>query len=349
MERREFDVPTIQYPLIMLLKFFSALFGYNYHVVKAQTTVSKQKIVNLGTLMLIPVSLWTISGFYIGHNLLGASFLKSLIGGLFVGLLILIVDKSFLGTPKESVSIWLKGFRIVFAVIATILGSIALDLMFFGGDLEEYREKLTAKIQKDEADKYLKDNNQQISGFEELVTIQRKAKEESKQDWKDEADGKSGTGRSGIGKVANLKKGLYLSDSTTLAQMETKLNSTSDSLAKEAVRYGQKMATKRGDALMSKVTDLHDYIMESGISMFFYGLFFVAVFSLEIFFLITKSSTADSLFEKLLFAEEKIGERRLQTLMAQREEIIRQDGLLGPRAEKIRQLAHESDNIRKIG
>ena len=54
----------------MLLKIFSTLFGYNYEVVKGQSTVSKQKIITLGTLMLIPVSLWTISGFYIGYNLL---------------------------------------------------------------------------------------------------------------------------------------------------------------------------------------------------------------------------------------------------------------------------------------
>jgi hypothetical protein len=332
-----------------MLKLFSKLFGYNYDVVKMQTTVSRQKIVTLGTLMLIPVSLWTISGFYIGYDLLGAGLIKSILGGIFVGGLILIIDKSFLATPKESVSNWLKGFRIVFAVIATILGSIALDLMFFGGDLEEYRAKESAKIQKLETDQFLKDNNQQISDLEELISQQRKAKEESKRDWKAEADGKGGTGRSGIGKVATLKQGIYVSDSITLAQMETKLNSTRDSLAKEALLYGQKMATKRGDALMSKVTDLHDFILESGLSMFFYGLFFIAVFSLEIFFLITKSSTADSLFEKMLYSEELIGEQRLNTLMAHREEVLRQDGLLGPRAEKIRQLANNQDYIRKIG
>jgi hypothetical protein len=149
----------------MLLKFFSKLFGYNYEVVKVQSTVSKQKIITLGTLMLIPVSLWTISGFYIGYNLLGASLVSSLIGGLFVGLLILIIDKSFLATPKESVSQWLKVFRIVFAVIATILGSIALDLMFFSGDLEEYRTKLSTDIQKDKTAEYLENNNYQILCF----------------------------------------------------------------------------------------------------------------------------------------------------------------------------------------
>lgn len=333
----------------MLLRIFSALFGYNYEVVKVQTTVSKQKIVTLGTLMLIPVSLWTISGFYIGYDLLGAGLIKSIIGGLFVGVLILIIDKSFLATPKESVNNWLKGFRIVFAVIATILGSIALDLMFFGGDLEEYREKVSAKTQKDEAAKYLLENNHLITELSNSVENQKGIAETSKTDWKNEADGSGGTRNKGIGEISHLKERIYKSDSTRLAQMQVSLGSAKDSLAREAVLFGQKMATKRGNALMSKVTDLHDFIMGNGLSMFFYGLFFIAVFSLEIFFLITKSSTADSLFEKMLYAEEKVGERRLQTLMAQREEILRQDGLLGPRAERIRQLAYGHDNIRKIG
>ena len=67
------------------------------------------------------------------------------------------------------------------------------------------------------------------------------------------------------------------------------------------------------------------------------------------FFLITKSSTADSLFDKMLYAEEKMGERRLESLMTQRDEILRQDGLLGPRAERIRHLTSMQGNIRKIG
>lgn len=333
----------------MLLRLFSALFGYDYEVVKNQTTVSKQKIVTLGTLMFIPVSLWTLSGYYIGNDLLGVGVLKSILGGLFVGTLILIIDKSFLATPKVSVSNWLKGFRVVFAVIATILGSIALDLMFFGGDLEEYREKLSANTQKEETSKYLLENNHLIIELSNSVESQKVITESSKNDWKNEADGSGGSGNKGIGEISNLKERIYKSDSTTLAQMQVGLVSAKDSLSREAVLYGQKMATKRGDALMSKVTDLHDFIKGSKLSMFFYGLFFIAVFSLEIFFLITKSSTADSLFEKMLYAEEKVGEKRLQTLMAQREEILRQDGLMGPRAEKIRQLAKEKDSIRRIG
>jgi len=333
----------------MLLRFFSALFGYNYQVVKVQSTVSKQKIITLGTLMLIPVILWMISGFYIGYNLLEAGLIKSILGGLFVGTLILIIDKSFLATPKESVNTWLKGFRIVFAVIATILGSVSLDLMFFGGDLEEYREKQSTEIQKEKTAEFLADNNHRITELNQAIAKQEGIVEASKIDWKKEADGSGGSGSAGNGKIALLKERIFKSDSTILSRLNANLTATRDSLAEEAVIYGQSMATKKSDALLSKVTDLHDFIGSSGLSMFFYGLFFIAVFSLEIFFLITKSSTADSLFEKMLYAEEKIGERRLQTLMTQREEILRQDGLLGSRAERIRQLADNQSYIRKIG
>ena len=331
----------------MLLKFFSTLFGYNYEVVKGQSTVSKQKIITLGTLMLIPVSLWTISGFYIGYNLLGASMVSSLIGGMFVGLLILIIDKSFLATPKESVSQWLKGFRIVFAIIATILGSIALDLMFFSGDLDQYRKKKYEEIQRSETARFMQLNKQMITDLESTLSKQKSITEASLVDWKNEADGTGGSGRPGIDELAIMKEGIYKSNGAKEEQMEAYLKSQKDSLVKESVSFGKERAYTNSTALLSKITDLHEFILSSGLSTFFYTLFFLAVFSLEIFFLITKSSSADSLFEKMLYAEEKVGERRLQTMMSQRDEILRQNGLLGSRADRIRHIAsnHESFQI----
>lgn len=332
----------------MLLKIFSTLFGYNYEVVKGQSTVSKQKIITLGTLMLIPVSLWTISGFYIGYNLLGASLVSSLIGGLFVGLLILIIDKSFLATPKESVSQWLKGFRIVFAVIATILGSIALDLMFFSGDLEEYRTKLSAEIRKEKSAEYLNNNSHLVTNLNEDKIKQAAIVNNSQIEWYYELNGSGGSGKAGNGDIASLKKGVYDAELKKLNQMEASLTSLKESINQKAIEYGETMAIKNSNALLSKITDLHDFILSSGLSTFFYALFFFAVFSLEIFFLITKSSTADSLFEKMLYAEEKVGERRLQTMMSQREEILRQNGLLGSRADRIRHIASNNESFQIV-
>jgi len=131
--------------------------------------------------------------------------------------------------------------------------------------------------------------------------------------------------------------------------MEKRYSLENDQLEEAAIIFGENMATKKSDALMSKITDLHAFIFESWLSIFFYALFFIAVFSLEIFFLLTKSSTSDSLFEKMLYAEEMIGNQKLQTMIAHREEILRQDGLMGPRAEKIRKLVSDNNYMRKIG
>jgi hypothetical protein len=215
--------------------------------------------------------------------------------------------------------------------------------------LEEYREIKSAKIQKHESAGFLEENNHLITDLDKSISKQQFITEASKIDWKNEADGTGGSGSAGIDKIALMKEGIHKSDAAKLTQMEANLDFLKDSLNQEAILYGQKMATKKSNALLSKVTDLHDFIMSNGLSMFFYGLFFLVVFSLEIFFLITKSSTADSLFDKMLYAEEKMGERRLQSLMTQRDEILRQDGLLGPRAERIRQMSSEHGNIRKIG
>ena len=220
--------------------------------------------------------------------------------------------------------------------------------MFFSGDLEEYRTKLSADILREKTEEYLKNNNNQITELTNSISQQKEIVEASKIDWKKEVDGSSGSGHVGVGKIAFIKERIFRSDSTKLAQMEANLDLTKKNLNKEAVLYGQKMADKNSNALLSKITDLHDFILSSGLSTFFYSLFFLAVFSLEIFFLITKSSTADSLFEKMLYAEEKVGERRLQTMMSQREEILRQNGLLGSRADRIRHIASNNESFQIV-
>jgi hypothetical protein len=86
----------------MFLKFFSALFGYNYELVKAQTTVSKQKIVTMGTLVLIPVTLWFISGFYLSKDLYEAPTWQALFIGALMSSAILIIDRAFIVLSKEN-------------------------------------------------------------------------------------------------------------------------------------------------------------------------------------------------------------------------------------------------------
>jgi hypothetical protein len=333
----------------MTVRFFSKLFGYSYEAVKAQTTVSRQKIVTLGTLLLIPVFLWTFSGFYLTYYLLGASFWAAIATGLVLGTMILFVDRSFIATPKMKGGKYLVAFRLVFALVSTILGSLTIDLIVFSGDLEEYRQAKVIQMKTTEADTYFAGHRQ------ELDRIDSDRKEAAvRSTMLDDAhlaemDGSYGTGKYGAGKVADAKGRKAEQAIQKVAALEVAYLKEQDKLKEESLAHAEAMVSKRRDALLSKVTDLHEFAFSTLVSSAIYLIFFFFVFALEIFFIVYKSAVSESLFEKLLISEEIMGESRLEILTRQREEILRQDGLLGPKAEKMRRIADDDTYKRKVG
>lgn len=83
-----------------LMKIFCTLFGYDYETVLRQPTASRQKIVSLGLLILIPVILWAFSGFYLAHFLLGLGYYASAIVALILGGIILAVNRALWPHPN---------------------------------------------------------------------------------------------------------------------------------------------------------------------------------------------------------------------------------------------------------
>jgi hypothetical protein len=333
----------------MTVKFFSKLFGYSYEAVKAQTTVSRQKIVTLGTLLLIPVFLWTFSGFYLTYYLLGAALWQAIITGLVLGTMILFVDRSFISTPKVKGGKYLVGFRLAFALVSTILGSLTIDLIVFSGDLEEYRQAKAVQMKSTEADAYFASHRQELDRIDS--EIQEVAARHIMLDdaHLKELDGSYGTGKYGAGKVAEAKGRKAEQALMKGQELKSAFQQAQEKLRDDSLIHGDAIVSKRGDALLSKVTDLHEFALSTGLSTCIYLLFFFFVFALEVFFIVYKTAVSESLFEKLLISEELIGESRLEILKKQREEMLRQDGLLGPRAEKMRRIAEDEAYKRKVG
>lgn len=333
----------------MLLRLFSYLFGYNYQVVKAQTTVSKQKIVTLGTLVLIPVSLWFVSGYYLSSNLYEVPTIKAMGIATGMALLILIIDRSFIVLSKDNGGKELGQFRVFIAILSTILGSLALDLMVFSGDLKEYRADKNQSMKETKIQKYKADFSGELNRLTSERAKASEAFDSSSAAYLAEIDGTSGTKKYGKGPAATAKERkmnaaeseLGKADALFLAEQQ-RLNIVADSVAQATV-------INKSSSVMSRVKDLHAVAFSHLVNAFYYMAITAFFFCLEFFPFKYKSKTAESLFEKMLYAEERIGERRLHTMVTHGDEILRQDGLMGPRAEKIRQLANDRDYIRKIG
>jgi len=333
----------------MLLKIFSLLFGYNYEVVKVQTTVSKQKIITMGTLVLIPVFLWFISGYFLASNLYGIPVWKAILIGTVMAIIILVIDRAFIVLSKDNGGKEIRNFRLLIAILSTILGSLALDLMVFSGDLEEYRAKKMADLREEKKKEFIGENNSELSRYFNEREQARENLEKADNELIAEIDGSRGTKKYGEGPAAKEKRRKLKSAHQTFLKLDSLYLSELQNLDAKADSIAKVSILKENGAVLSKVKDLHYFAFSDWISAFYYMVICALFFCLEFFPFKYKAKTAETLFEKMLYAEEKIGERRLQALMAQREEILRQDGLLGPRAEKIRKLAAGQDYIRRIG
>jgi len=332
-----------------MLKLFSILFNYNYEVVKMQTTVSKQKIITLGTLVLIPVSLWFFSGYYLSSELYAVPTWKALLIGVALATMIFIIDRAFIVMKKDSGGKELAKFRIFIAILSTVLGSLAMDLMIFSGDLIEYRAGKHQMLKGIAIKEHKTSFGGELQRLTEERALAKYAADSISKIYNDEIDGTSGTGRSGIGPAANVKRELMIEAKTDYKNANTLFSAEQFRLDAEADSVAKASIINDGSSVLSRVRDLHEFAFSHWINTFYYFAITAFFFCLEFFPFKYKSKVSESVFEKMLYFEELTGEQRLQTLMAHREELLRQDGLMGPRAEKIRQLAKEGNQLRKIG
>lgn len=333
----------------MLLRLFSGLFGYNYEVVKAQTTVSKQKIVTLGTLVLLPIAIWFFSGFYLSYILFEVNLRGSLAIGIGLGLAILIIDRAFIVLSKENGGNSFSNFRITVALISTILGSLAMDLMIFSQDLTEYRTKKLKTSREETAKQYFKENNTEVLRLSEERNQALADLKNAEIAYIAEVDGSSGTGKYGAGPASAAKKSKMEKAEQNYIALDKQYLEANEKLAFDAKQHAETAIIQEKGAVLSQIIDLHHFAFSGFLNAFYYLVIMGFFFCMEYFPFKYKSKVSESLFEKMLFAEELMGNQRLEQMMAQRAEILRQDGLLGTRAENLRQLAKSSEHLRKIG
>ncbi len=332
----------------MLLKIFSGLFNYNYNVVQAQTTVSKQKIVTMGTLVLLPVAIWFFSGFYISNQLFDVNFFGGLGIGCLMATAILIIDRAFIVLSKDNGGNSIRNFRIIIAVISTILGSLAMDLMIFSQDLQEYRANKLGEERGIAAKVYTDENNSEVLRYATERNQAHQEWEKAQNAYIAEVDGSSGTGKYGSGPAAAVKKIRMENAEAKFKGLDKLYLAEKEKLEKEAKDHSVATIIKEKGAILSQIRDLHHFAFSDFFSALYYVVIFGFFFCLEFFPFKYKSRVSESLFEKMLYAEELLGNQRLGSMIAERKEILRQDGLLGHRAENLRRLADGHNFIRKI-
>lgn len=331
-----------------LMKLFCGLFGYDYATVLRQPTASRQKIVTLGLLILIPVILWAFSGFYLAHFLLGLGYIASAIVALILGGIILAVDRSFIATPKSSRGSGLKWLRFGFALVSTVLGSVALDLALFQGDLAEYRKALLSESRSKEEQAYKAEHSAELIRLEKLLPALQTRETSLGDAHILEMTGKGGSGKTGKGKISDAIELQKTETAKEAARVEESLKSERTSLDEAAKSHAEAKLIKRQDALLSQLKDLHGFVFSDGYAIVIYLFFFAFVAMLEVFFILYKTSTSDTIFEDWLEAEEIYGKQKLESYRRRKAQLAREYGILGEDYTQVRQLLGDTPTRRII-
>jgi hypothetical protein len=331
-----------------LMKLFCGLFGYDYATVLRQPTASRQKIVTLGLLILIPVTLWAFSGFYLAHALLGLSYIASAIVALILGGIILAVDRSFIATPKSSRGSGLKWLRFGFALVSTVLGSVALDLALFQGDLTEYRQTLLSETRGKEEEDYKLKHKSELERLEQLLPTLQARETQLGDAHILEMTGKGGSGKTGKGKISDAIEIQKIETGKEASRVEDLLKFERSRLDEAAKTHAEDKLTKRKDAILSQLKDLHGFVFSDKYALVIYVFFFAFVAMLEVFFILYKTSTSDTIFEDWLEAEESYGKQKLESYRRRKAQLAREYGILGEDYTQVRQLLGDTPTRRII-
>lgn len=331
-----------------LMKLFCALFGYDYETVLRQPTASRQKIATLGLLILIPVILWAFSGFYIAHFMLGLGLFASSIVALILGGVIFAVDRSFIATPKSEKGGILKWLRFGFAVVSTVLGSIALDLALFQGDLAEYRQTLLSETRGKEEQVFKEKHGDELARLEQLLPALQARETSLGEVHILEMTGKGGSGKTGKGKISDAIEFQKRETTKEAARIERQLKSERLRLDSAAKTHSEEKLTKRQDAILSQLKDLHGFVFSDGYAMGIYFFFFAFVAMLEVFFILYKTSTSDTIFEDWLVAEEQYGKQKLESYRRRKAQTAREYGAIGEDYAHVRKLLSDTPTRRII-
>lgn len=324
--------------------FYAFLLALDPKKVKQQPTASRLKIITLGQLMLIPVALWFISGFMISTNLIQISSAKSILIGMICAGLIYVIDRSFITAFDHRHKWVMNGIRLGFAILSAVLGSLALDLVIFEGDIQTYQNNVVETKRVHYQQEHLDKFQTELAAMKDDVAQAREQFDTAVNNYTDEIDGK-GTGRKGVGEAAKAKKAVADNAENNWKLAQEKLNTFRDTINAEAEKYARSQTRIEAGALLKKLQLFHEFVMSSKLNKVMYAVFFLLMLLIESMLIIYKIGARETFFEKFLRAEEAARQSELDSIRIRKQQLEAANRALGhSQVAQIRHIAEAGKN-----
>lgn len=248
----------------------------------------------------IPVFLWAIFGFLIASQIFYlADEVAALVGGL-SALLIYMIERLVLATPKGVV---VNIARVFIGLVISILGASTVDLIIFDREIQEQLNR-TAEANL-------------VSEHDEKIALQTQLVEQKKADWfraqeaaNCEANGTCGSNIRSIGPVYRelARQAEFLRQEYVASQDELNTLNANKTQALAAWRANPPSTAEAG--LLARVQALHDYTMENTAALIAWALFFTLVLFFELMVVFSKIVFGETVDDELEQIREQISQQK---------------------------------------
>lgn len=294
-----------------MLRLSSFLVGVDYRDLKNETPYSKMKVNKLATAMLIPISLWVIQGYLLATVVLMNSWEIGLLTALVCGTLVFLLEKLIVQGGKNPFSI---GFRVIIALLLASIGAIALDEIIFEKDINTKVEEYKITYITDAGNIAKREHAKEIEALEKEKVLYTRLWNKALKKAEEEADGKGGSGASGVGAITKLKLNNAANLKAQLDAVESRLFVKRSGELKSVAKAKSEANDAFKPGLIIKVKALFELIGEDlFVRIAWIGLT-VLLLCMELMVVIVKLTTKESSYDRKVEAIENIGMKRIARL-----------------------------------
>ncbi|HLS94275.1 uncharacterized protein DUF4407 [Sphingobacterium allocomposti] len=309
------------------LKFGCFLTGFNYSLVKNSSEQSSKNVKKYTSAMLLIVLIWFFIGYSFATRYLHLAPWGGIVGGLLMGFVIIQIERIIILSTK--ISPWSSLFRILLALVMSILGAFIMDQITFKDDIELRKAEVMDQRVKAAVQQSENDIQKQLHDLDVMIAKANHKYDAVSADLKkNPVIVTSYTNRS----VTRDEKGkeINTTQSTNKSVMENPKKLEMEQLHRQiealqnkkfelaasitTIKERKEKELKAATGFLDELNLLHDVVTSSRIGLFVYLLFLFFFLAIELFVLVIKLTDKESDYDKLIQHQTDVRVKMLEKL-----------------------------------
>lgn len=309
------------------LKFGCFLTGFNYNLVKNSSEQSRKNVKKYTSAMLLIILVWFFIGYSFATRYLHLSGWGGVFGGVLMSFVVIQIERIIILSTR--VSTWSSLFRILLALVMSILGAFIMDQITFKDDIDLRKAQVMDERVKIAVKQSEEDIQKQIQDLDTMIATANSRYETVSEDLKKnpviitsytnrsvtrDREGKEVNSTQSTNKsvMENPKKLEMEQLHKQIETLQNKKFALAASIMSIKERKEQELNASTG--FLDELTLLHNVVTSSSIGLFVYLLFLFFFLAIELFVLVMKLTDTDSDYDKLLRHQTDIRVQMLEKL-----------------------------------